>query len=165
MPNPFQQSLAAGPHAFLKQLVGDWQGSTRTWFEPDKLVDESATRMTIRSALDDRFVIIEYEGSIQGKPMLGHASVGFDLTRNRYEMAWCDSFHNSTAIMYLAGEPGDHTFSVHGSYPVGEGHPDWGWRIVLELIGDGALAFTHYNVPPSDVGPEYKGVETSFKRA
>ncbi|MBM2822237.1 MAG: hypothetical protein HW413_983, partial [Thermoleophilia bacterium] len=34
-------SLAAGPHSLLAGLIGDWVGTTQTWFMPGELGDES----------------------------------------------------------------------------------------------------------------------------
>jgi hypothetical protein len=35
----FKKSMAIGPHHLLNQLVGEWEGVTKTWFEPVKLGD------------------------------------------------------------------------------------------------------------------------------
>jgi len=40
-------------HGHLFQLVGDWQGTARTWFEPGKIGDESPIAGSIRPILDD----------------------------------------------------------------------------------------------------------------
>lgn len=52
----------------LKSLVGSWEGTCRTWFEPGKLADESQVKGTIYPLRGEIFVRHEYEGMIQGKP-------------------------------------------------------------------------------------------------
>ena len=37
----FETSLESGPHHELLKLVGEWEGTSRTWFEKDVLADES----------------------------------------------------------------------------------------------------------------------------
>ncbi len=40
----FAESLENGPHANLAKFAGDWTGTTKTWFEPDVVADESIER-------------------------------------------------------------------------------------------------------------------------
>jgi hypothetical protein len=160
----FDESKAEGGiHHQLGKLVGTWEGTTRTWFEPDKLADESPWRGTIRAVLGGRFVVHEYEGSMQGKPLSGVAIYGYHLDPDRYEMAWIDSFHNGTGIMSSRGKNEGRGYSVQGSYEAPEG-PPWGWRTEIQLPEPDRLVITHYNIPPPSVGPEAKAVETVYRR-
>jgi hypothetical protein len=155
-------SLATGPHALLATFVGDWVGTTRTWFTPDGLVDESETAGTVRSVLGGRFVVHEYRGSLVGEEMEGRATLGFDLARNRFVCAWVDSAHNGTAVMLSEGEAEvTEDVSVLGSYDAGEG-PPWGWRTTFARPSPDELVISHFNIPPG--GEEYLGVETRYSR-
>ncbi len=40
----FENSIQTGIHQKLQALVGNWQGTTRTWFEEGVLADESPMR-------------------------------------------------------------------------------------------------------------------------
>ncbi|HEX2325520.1 MAG TPA: DUF1579 family protein [Chloroflexota bacterium] len=91
----------------LAGLVGEWEGTVRTWFEPGQLADESPIRARIRSLVpqDEEhpgggFVLYEYSGTMQGQPCEGVAIVGWDETKGQQAVsAWVDSFHMSQAIM------------------------------------------------------------------
>ena len=158
---PSQSRAPGGPHHLLGRLVGSWTGTTRTWFVPDKLADESPSRARIRQALDGRFVVLEYEGAMKGKPLFGMAIIGYHIDAALYTMAWVDSFHLGTATMHSEGEPRENGFSVLGHYDVPQSEP-WGWRTELALTSENRLVLTAYNIPPG--GQEAKALESVYTR-
>ena len=157
----FAESLENGPHADLAKFAGEWTGTTKTWFEPDVVADESPMTGTIKVILGGRFLMHEYSGSLQGKPFEGVAIFGFDIATNKFQMAWVDSFHMSSGIMFSEGDAGE-KFSAFGTYFTGPNTPRWGWRTELEMIDEDNIVITAYNVEPDSA--DQIATETRYTR-
>lgn len=158
----FEVSLESGVHSKLQAMTGTWEGMTKTWFEPDVVADESEMKGTIRSILGGRFLLHEYQGSLNGKPFEGIAIYGFDVANNAFQTSWIDSFHMGTGIMLSTGNPTENGFSVLGQFSVPEYPDPWNWRTTAELTDSDTLVITAYNISPE--GQEDKATETIYRR-
>ncbi|MFH1998318.1 MAG: DUF1579 domain-containing protein [Planctomycetota bacterium] len=156
------QETTPAPQAFLKSLVGSWEGTCRTWFRPGELADESEVKGEFKLILGGRLLRHTYEGKLQGKSRTGEETIVFNSVKKKFQISWIDEFHMNYGILFSEG---DHTrtgFFVVGKYDVGPDQPPWGWKTVFELIDKDHLTVTAYNVFPD--GKEAKAVETIYTR-
>ena len=163
MSDKFEISKASGPHFQLKNMVGEWEGTATTWFEPDTIADQSPITGSMRLILGGRFLLHEYNTKFGGQPIEGLAIFGYHLALEQFQSAWMDSFHNGTAIMFSEGKRSGGDFSILGSYayvtPEMEQH--WGWRTTIESDAD-TVTIIAYNVTPE--GEESKATEILYRR-
>ena len=107
------------PQAFLDSLVGSWEGTCRTWFQPGTLADESVVKGDFQLMVDGRFLRHSYEGTLQGKPRTGEETIAFNSVKNKFQTSWVDEFHMNYGIMFSEGDRTPTGFVVVGKYAVG----------------------------------------------
>jgi len=157
------ESLEDGPHARLTPALGSWAGTARLWLQPGTLAGEDAVSGEVTNVGAGRWVRHDYATRIDGTEHTGSALVGFHIDDRTWQVAWADTFHTGTSIMFsegpLADDPED-PISVLGSYGGGDAGR-WGWRTTFD-IADDRLLVRHFNITPW--GEEALAVEFGYAR-
>lgn len=156
---PVSSYTPDAPHARLLQLVGSFQGPTRTFMEPHAPNDESVWEVEISAILGGRHVELEYTSSIMGGPHAGRLLISHH--NGAFSAVWIDSFHTGTdAILFSQGAGPDEAIVLDGGY-VYEGHR-FGWRILVRQPDPDQVWIDHVNIMPGR--GESPALETRLRR-
>ena len=158
----FAISRERGKHKDLYAFAGKWKGVSRVLLEGDQMSDESPIEGTIEPILEGRFLLHRYTTRFKDRDIEGLYLIGFDLQSNQFQVAWVDTFHMSTAIMFSKGNPNDHDFEVLGSFPDQQEPPQqWGWRTDMHFEGE-ELVIVAYIITPT--GQSGKATEIRYTK-
>lgn len=148
--------------SWKSEVPGTWSGTTKTWFEPQVLADESPINAEIHFVLGEKFLLYEYRSEMKGDPFQGRLLIGYNSDKNRVECSWVDQFHMGDAILFSVGDLRMDGFSVLGAYSMGDS-PEWGWRTQLQIVSKDQIIFRSYNITPE--GMEALALETILTRS
>jgi hypothetical protein len=118
---------------------GRFTGSNRLWFMPG----------TTAHVCDGALVVASHRVSVrwsyEGAPKEGELVLSGPAPSCRGDFT--DTFHASAGLV-LHGHLQGSAVLLYGTYPPGDGSPDWGWRIVLDWCDPDHFSFRMFNVLP-----------------
>jgi hypothetical protein len=133
---------------------GRFTGSNRLWFMPgtpahvcDGTLVVAADRVSVR-------------WSHEGAPKEGELVLSGPARSCRGDFT--DTFHAASGLV-LHGHVQGSGVLLYGTYPAGDGSPDWGWRIVLDWCDPDHFSFRMFNLLPG--GMEALAVDLRGARA
>jgi hypothetical protein len=142
-------------------LTGDWQGTKQLYMEPPPTpAITSASQASVTSIAGGSFLQLSYTWTFEGEEQSGVLLFGSD-EENNATVAWVDSFHMSSKIMFSTGQADGASIDVRGSYQAPPG-PDWGWRTQIRSISAGEFQLVMHNISPA--GEEDLAVQIDYTR-
>lgn len=150
---------------WMKRCSGKWEGKSLlnlSWPPENAQIIESTSDLKFSVSEDGSFAKIEYRWLYECKWECGVLILACDKDISHATGAWVDSWHQSAAVMFLAGKCTEEAlFDVNGEYEV-PGHPNWGWRIEVTLESAETLKFNMFNISPE--GEEDWAVRAEYHR-
>jgi hypothetical protein len=145
-------------HRRLLALVGEWTGSTTTWFEPGRS-REGQSKSRMWAILKGHFVVQEYEDDMSGHAIEGLVVYGYDSAEEIYTATWLTS--NRTATLLSVGKPStDAILDVVGQYR--SGNAILGWRTIIRAPSRDQLIIEANSIEPDQ--PELRVIQTIYNR-
>lgn len=88
-------------HRVLDVLAGSWQGTVRTWSEPQGSAERSTFLLERQWILGNRYLHEKYEIASGNDPFLGFGLIGYNVAEGVYEIIWLDN--KSTTHYFESG--------------------------------------------------------------
>jgi hypothetical protein len=141
-------------------LTGDWQGTKQLYMEPPPTpAITSASQASIVSVAGGSFLQLSYTWTFEGEEQSGVLLFGSD-EENNATVAWVDSFHMSSKIMFSTGR----RMALRSTCAVliRRRRTDWGWRTQIRSISAGEFQLVMHNISPA--GEEDLAVQIDYTR-
>ena len=135
-----------------RQIVaasGTWKGRSKlhlSWLPEDQRISDSDSELQVQIDFQVTYATLSYSWIYQGNRQEGTMLIAGKPDAGEVQIAWCDSWHQDSAVLHLYGEPTETGIKTKGTY-AGEGEI-WGWTITLNLTGD-VLYLEMENVTPN----------------
>jgi hypothetical protein len=140
---PEEPRMPQGEVAIPTTHHGAWSGPNRLWmFDPDTPDRGDGT-------LEVAATTVRYTWTRGEKTHQGELDLAGQPEALRGE--WTDDFHAAKG-MTLHGFQREGVVHLYGTYPAGQGQPDWGWQIELDARDREAFTLRMFNVVPGE-GP------------
>ncbi len=148
-------------HAYLAQMVGDWDVKTEMSMGPGTEMVPGEATATFRKALGGKLIVESFQGEFEGMPFEGMALMGYSNLEKRHFSTWYDSmttwgFHSSghrddAGLLRLSGTNKD--MLTPGGRP---------YRLTSEMVGNNKMLFDMYDTGPD--GKEFKTLHMVYTR-
>ena len=144
-----------------RALMGEWRGTKQLYMGPPPTpAIESRASLAVAAVAGGSFLQFNYTWSFEGAEQTGVMLFGYD-DPDAATVAWIDSFHMSSKIMFCTGAASDGGATLRGSYEAPPG-PDWGWRITIRSVSADELQILMHNISPE--GQEDLAVQADLTR-
>jgi hypothetical protein len=136
-----------GPaHKALEALVGSWKAEVKCWHDPSGAAQVSQGTAKTRWILNGRFLEEEFHGEMMGKPFTGKSLMGYDNTKQKYNMVWISDMQTSTFTSEGRGEDGNKTITLEGRADCpATGQRDVLMKSVFRVLGPDKHIFEIYD--------------------
>ncbi|MBX3113772.1 MAG: DUF1579 family protein [Fimbriimonadaceae bacterium] len=150
----------------IQKAVGSWKGKSKLnlpWLPEDKRITKSESKLHVDLDMKHTFATITYTWVFEGKVEEGSMHICSAEKSKKTSIGWVDSWHQNSSVLHLTADEFNHDLvRATGSYPTGDGSPDWGWRIELSMPSDDTFLLKMINMPHGE--KEEWAVEATYKR-
>ena len=149
-------------HQALEHFVGNWKAEVKCWHEPGGPPDVSEGRATARWILNGRFLEEEFQGKAMGREFRGRSLIGYDNTKQAFDMVWVSDMQTSMFISEGRGENGNRVITLHGKTScAATGRREVPMRTVLRVLDRDKHVFEMFD---ESRGANAKTMEITYTR-
>ena len=158
-------STAPDSKDFFAKLSGDWKGTYTLYMRPTDPVSVSDINAQVKPVALNNYFVMNYDWQHDSRPQEGVFL--FAGQQETASFSWGDSFHSVPEPMQCKGTWLDTDSGpkliFHGSFSVGDGIPEWGWRTEFYAPDKDSFIMEAFVVKPEGAG-ETRSVLAEMKR-
>ncbi len=149
-------------HALLKFRVGSWDAKVKMWMQPGTPPMESPATSEATMVMDGRYVVEKVQGTFNGMPFEGIATIAYDNGLKKFVSTWIDNM--GTGIMFAEGsyDAGKKSFSYSAKSTDPMTNKTISTRSVERIIDDNTWVVEMYGPAPD--GKEFQMMEITYHR-
>ncbi len=153
-------------HKVLERMAGTWSTVTTPCGAPGEPSKGTEGTLTSEMILGGRFLRAESKGSFGSHPFESFSVFGYDNTKERFQVVSMDS----TGTMFIQAEgtydAATKKLTMNGEYddPFSKGKIKMRFRWVWTFVDDDHMEMEMWEVPPPELGQEYKAMTMSYTR-
>jgi hypothetical protein len=154
---------APGPaHKALDALNGNWKAEVKCWYEPGGSPQVSQATAKTRWILNGRFLEEEFHGEMMGKSFTGRSLIGYDNTKQKFNMIWISDMQTSMFVTEGRGEDANKTITLEGKADCpATGQRDVPMKSVFKILSPDKHIFEMYDGSKGNA----KTMEITYTRA
>jgi len=152
-----------GPaHKALDALTGNWKAEVKCWHEPGGSPQVTQATAKTRWILNGRFLEEEFHGEMMGKSFTGRSLIGYDNTKQKFNMIWISDIQTSMFVTEGRGEDANKTITLEGKADCpATGQRDVPMKSVFKVLSPDKHIFEMYDGSKGNA----KTMEITYTRA
>jgi hypothetical protein len=153
-----------GPaHKALDALAGSWKAEVKCWQDPTRSPQVSQGTAKTRWILNGHFLEEEFHGEMMGKAITGKSLIGYDNTKQKFNMIWISDMQTSMFTTEGKGEEGNKVITLEGKADCpATGQRDIPMKTVFRVLSPDKHIFEMYD---GSKGKNAKTMEITYTRA
>ena len=149
-------------HKALDALVGNWKAEVKCWHEPGGQAEVTQATAKTRWILGNHFLEEEFNGQMMGKPFSGRSLMGYDNTKQKYNMVWISDVQTSIFCSEGKGEDSNKIITLEGKADCpATGQRDVPMKSVFRVLSPDKHVFEMYDGSKGNA----KTMEITYTRA
>ena len=133
-------------HKALEPLVGSWKAEVKCWQKADGPPEVSQATARTRWILNGHYLEEEFNGEMMGKRFTGRSLLGFDNTKQKFNMLWISDMQTSMFFTEGKGENDNKVITLEGTTDCPRtGQRDLPMRTIFRVLTPDKHVFEMYD--------------------
>jgi len=133
-------------HKALQAFVGNWQVAVKCWMDPNGQVMDGRGTAKVTAIFGGRYFEEQFGGEMMGRPFNGRGLMGFDNTKQKFQLAWLADMSTGMKVSEGRSEHDHQVITLEGKIDCpGTGQKDLPIKQVYRVINTDKRVLEMFN--------------------